>query len=129
VGKFVVAALCNTTASRNATLIVHSFTATPHEILAEYERQTGCKWEKSYTTLDRLKQIETEEYRVYSALATVVTLRRIWTDGGTLFKYYDETLLGQVDTETLESQVTANIKKQEEGEGHFPSLMRKLTLN
>ncbi|ETI21947.1 hypothetical protein G647_06017 [Cladophialophora carrionii CBS 160.54] len=128
VGKFVVAALMNTTASRNTTLIVHSFTATPHEILAEYERQTGCKWEKSYTTLERLKEIEKEEYQVYSAMATVVTLRRIWTEGGTLHKYYDETILGQVDAETLESQVAANIRKQEDGEGDFPSLMRKLSL-
>jgi len=129
VGKFVVAALINTTASRNTTLVVHSFTATPHEILAEYEKQTGCTWEKSYTPAERLKQIEKEEYQVYSALATVVTLRRIWTEGGTLYKFYDDTILGQIDSETLESQVAANIRKQEEGEGDFPSLMRKLTLN
>ncbi len=128
-GKFVVAALINTTASRNTTLVVHSFTATPHEILAEYEKQTGCTWEKSYTPAERLKEIEKEEYQVYSALATVVTLRRIWTEGGTLYKFYDDTILGQIDSETLESQVAANIRKQEEGEGDFPSLMRKLTLN
>ena len=128
VGKFVVAALCNTTASRNTTLIVHSFTATPHEILAEYERQTHSTWEKSYTTLERLKEIEKEEYQVYSPLSTVVTLRRIWTDGGTLHKFYDETILGEIETETLQSQVAANIGKQIEGEGDFPSLMRKLSL-
>ncbi|EXJ85034.1 hypothetical protein A1O3_05709 [Capronia epimyces CBS 606.96] len=128
VGKFVVAALVNTNASRNATLIVHSFTATPHEILAEYEAQTGTKWEKSYTSVERLREIEKEEYQVYSALATVVTLRRIWTEGGTLYKYYDETILGHIETETLESQVAANIRKQEDGEGNFPSLLRKLSL-
>ncbi|KIX04655.1 uncharacterized protein Z518_05525 [Rhinocladiella mackenziei CBS 650.93] len=128
VGKFVVAALINTSASRNTTLIVHSFTATPHQILAEYEKQTKGTWEKSYTSLERLKEIEKEEYQVYSALATVVTLRRIWTEGGTLYKYYDETILGQIETETLESQVAANVKKQEEGEGNFPSLLRKLSL-
>ena len=107
---------------------MHSFTATPNEILEEYERQTDCKWEKSYTSVERLKEIEKEEYQVYSPLATVVTLRRIWTDGGTLFKYYDETILGQIETETLESQVAANLRKQKEGEGDFPSLMRKLSL-
>lgn len=123
-----MAALMNPSAARNTTLIVHSFTATPHEILAEYEAQTGGKWEKSYTSLARLKEIEKEEYQVYSALATIVTLRRIWTEGGTLYKYYDEAILGQIETETLESQVAANITKQEEGEGHFPSLMRKLSL-
>lgn len=124
----MVAALTNTTASRNATLIVHSFTATPQEILDEYESQTDSKWETSYTSLDRLKEIEKEEYQVYSPLATVVTLRRIWTEGGTLYKYYDETILGQIETETLASQVAANIRKQQEGEGDFPSLMRKLSL-
>jgi len=128
VGKFVVAALLNTAAARNTTLIVHSFTATPHEILAEYEEQTGCTWEKSYTSLERLKEIEKEEYQIYSALATVVTLRRIWTEGGTLYKFYDEGILGQIESETLQSQVAANIRKQQEGEGHFPSLMRKLSL-
>ncbi|KAJ9498506.1 hypothetical protein LTR99_003354 [Exophiala xenobiotica] len=128
VGKFVVAALLNPAASRNTTLVVHSFTATPHEILAEFEEQTGCKWEKSYTSLERLKEIEKEEYQVYSPLATVVTLRRIWTEGGTLYKFYDEGILGQIDGETLESQVASNIRKQNDGEGHFPSLMRKLSL-
>ncbi len=107
---------------------MHSFTATPHEILAEYEEQTGCKWEKSYTSLERLKEIEKEEYQIYSPLATVVTLRRIWTEGGTLYKFYDEGILGQIESETLQSQVAANIRKQREGEGHFPSLMRKLSL-
>ena len=107
----MVAALRNTAASRNATLFVHSFTATPHEILAEYEKQTNSKWETSYTTIERLKEIEKEEYQIFSALATVVTLRRIWTDGGTLFKFYDEAMLGQIDSETLESQVAANIRK------------------
>ncbi|KAK5036049.1 hypothetical protein LTR13_005619 [Exophiala sideris] len=128
VGKFVVAALINSAASRNTTLIVHSFTATPHEILAEYEKQTGAKWEKSYTSAERLRDIEKEEYQIYSALATVVTLRRIWTEGGTLYKFYDEGILGQIESETLKSQVAANILKQNDGEGHFPSLMRKLSL-
>lgn len=123
-----MAALVNNNASRNATLIVHSFTATPHEILAEYEAQTGSTWEKSYTSLERLRQIEKEEYQVYSPLATVVTLRRIWTEGGTLHKYYDETVLGHIETETLQSQVAAGIQKQLEGENHFPSLLRKLSL-
>lgn len=129
VGKFLVAALINSSASRNETLIVHSFTATPNEIVAEYEEQTGVKWEKKYTTVERLKEIEKEEYQVYSPLATVVTLRRIWTEGGTLHKFYDEAILGVGDDcESLQSQVAANIIKQQEGEGHFPSLLRKLSL-
>ncbi|RMZ81287.1 hypothetical protein DV737_g2553, partial [Chaetothyriales sp. CBS 132003] len=127
VGKFVVAALLNGNASKNATLIVHSFTATPHEILAEFEEQTGTKWDVSYTPLDRLKEIEREEYQIHSPLATVATLRRIWTEGGTLYKYYDESILGSIDTETMYSQVTANITRQEEGGSPVPSLLRMLS--
>ena len=78
--------------------------------------------------MERLKEIEKEEYQVYSPMATVVTLRRIWTDGGTLFKFYDDSLLGEVETESLQSQVAAQIVKQQEGEGNFPSLLRKLSL-
>ena len=128
VGKFLVAALLNPRAARNTTLVVHSFTATPNEILAEYEKQTNSKWEVSYTSIERLREIEKEEYQIYSPMATVVTLRRIWTDGGTLYKFYDDSILGEVDSETLESQVAANIIKQEQGEGNFPSLLRKLSL-
>ena len=128
-GKFVVAALLNGNASKNATLIVHSFTATPHEILAEYEQQTGVKWDVSYTTMERLKVMEKEEYQIYSPLATVATLRRIWSEGGTLYKYYDESILGNIaDTETVESQVRANIERQEGGDQPFPSLLRKWSL-
>lgn len=118
----------NGNASKNATLIVHSFTATPHEILAEFEEQTGCKWDVSYTTVERLKVIEKEEYQIYSPLATVATLRRIWTEGGTLYKYYDESLLGSIDSENIYSTVTSNITRQEEGDQPFPSLLRKLSL-
>lgn len=107
---------------------MHSFTATPNEILAEYEEQTNSKWEVSYTSVERLREIEKEEYQIYSPMAAVVTLRRIWTDGGTLYKFYDDSLLGEVESETLQSQVAANIVKQEQGEGNFPSLMRKLSL-
>lgn len=127
-GKFLVGALLDPGQSRNTTLIVHSFTATPHEILAEYEEQTGCTWERSYTSVERLKEIEKEEYQVYSPLALVATLRRIWTSGGTLYKFYDDMSLGSIDTENIYSQVTANIEKQEQGEHPFPSLLRSLSM-
>jgi len=112
VGKFVVASLLHPSASRNATLVVHSFTASPHQILAEYERQTNCKWSVSYTSLERLKEMEREAYQLHQSSATVITLRRIWTEGGTLYKYYDDSLLGEVDTERLEDQVREAIDKQ-----------------
>lgn len=112
VGKFVVAALINYITSRNQTLIVHSFTATPNEILQEHEAQTGQSWRKSYTDIKTIKNMEKEAYQIYSPLATVLTLRRIWTEGGTLHKFYDDSLLGFVETETLEEQVRLNIAKQ-----------------
>lgn len=127
VGKFVVAALINHVVSRNATLVVHSFTATPNEIYREYERQTKAKWETSYLDLQDLKKWEQDAYRIYSPLAAILTLRRIWTEGGTLHKFYDDSLLGFVETETLEDQVKLNIAKQT---GKIPrgrSLLRTLS--
>lgn len=112
VGKFVVAALINHIVSRNQTLIVHSFTATPNEIIAEHEAQMKQQWLKTYTDVKQLKQMEKEAYQIYSPIATVLTLRRIWTEGGTLHKFYDDSLLGFVETETLEDQVRLNIAKQ-----------------
>lgn len=127
VGKFVVAALINYITSRNQTLIVHSFTATPNEILAEHESQTRQSWNVEYTDSIQLKKLEKEAYQIYSPLATVLTLRRIWTEGGTLHKFYDDSLLGFVETETLEDQVRLNIAKQT---GRVPggiSLLRTLS--
>lgn len=127
VGKFVVAALINFITSRNQTLIVHSFTATPKEILAEHETQLRHKWECNYVDLKQLQTMEKQAYQIYSPLATVLTLRRIWTAGGTLHKFYDDSLLDVVETETLEDQVRLNIAKQT---GRVPggvSLLRTLS--
>jgi len=127
VGKFVVAALINYTFSRNQTLIVHSFTATPNEILAEYEAQLKKKWEVNYVDTKTLQAMEKEAYQIHSPLAAVLTLRRIWTLGGTLHKFYDDSLLGFVETENLEDQVRLNIAKQV---GRVPggiSLLRTLS--
>lgn len=127
VGKFVVAALINHTVSRNQTLIVHSFTATPNEIIAEHEAQLKQSWQRNYTDVKQLKQMEKEAYQIYSPLATVLTLRRIWTEGGTLHKFYDDSLLGFVETENLQDQVRLNIAKQT---GKVPggiSLLRTLS--
>lgn len=128
VGKFVVAALINHVVSRNQTLIVHSFTATPNEIIAEHEAQMKQQWSKSYTEVKQLRQMEKEAYQIYSPMATLLTLRRIWTEGGTLHKFYDDSLLGFVETETLGDQVRLNIAKQT---GKVPggiSLLRTLSL-
>lgn len=126
-GKFVVAALLHPENSRNATLIVQSFTATPHEILAEFEKQTGAKWDVSYTSLDQLKEMEKAAYQHYSPLATVITLRRIWTEGGTLYKYYENSILESDDTETLEDQVRQSIDQQHKSNGDSMNPLRRLS--
>ena len=99
-------------ASRNATLIVNSFTCTPAEIAEEYQKQTGEKWEVSTTSLAKLKELEKEAYANKNPAATAFTLRRIWTEGGTLYEHRDNEKLGDVELETLEEQVKKNIENQ-----------------
>ncbi|OKL64578.1 hypothetical protein UA08_00580 [Talaromyces atroroseus] len=89
VGKLLVAALRNPTVSRNRALRVCSFTTTPHEILAEYERQTDSKWSVEYTSLADLKTLENIAWEAGDPMASIFTLRRIWTEGGTLYESND----------------------------------------
>lgn len=97
VGKFVVAALLlqqqqqqhsdgngnggngdGNGVTKNRALRVNSFTTTPHELLGEFEKQTGGeKWQVGYTSVEELERLEREN--------PVVTLRRIWTSGKTLY--------------------------------------------
>ncbi|KAF2207006.1 hypothetical protein CERZMDRAFT_88894 [Cercospora zeae-maydis SCOH1-5] len=106
VGKLVVAALLHPEAAKNRPLRVNSFTATPHELLREFEKQTGQKWDVGYTSLDELKKLESE--------TPSVTLRRIWTSGKTL---YDKRDNGLIDMEhgldDLESTVRQAIEVQQ----------------
>lgn len=100
VGKFVVAALLQQQkqqqqqhggndngdgngVTENRALRVNSFTTTPHELLSEFERQTGGgeKWQVEYTSVEELERLEREN--------PVVTLRRIWTSGKTLYAKRD----------------------------------------
>lgn len=95
VGKFVVGALLHTDAARNRALHVNSFTTTPNELLAEFEKQTGGeKWSVSYTSLEDLKRLENEAWEKGLAKAGSLTLRRIWTSGGTLYDKRDNHLIG-----------------------------------
>lgn len=121
VGKLLVAALQHPDASRNATLKVNSFTATPEEILAEFEKQTGSKWEVNYTSLDQLKQIEKEGWETGTPYATSATLKRIWTEGGTLYEKRDNEKIGMKDEDmgTLAEVVAGTIKNQREGTEKF----------
>ncbi|KAL1646626.1 hypothetical protein SLS58_003213 [Diplodia intermedia] len=100
----------------NRALIVNSFTTTPKEILAEYERQTGgAKWDVSYTPLPALEQAEKEAWEQGVPHAAVATLRRIWTQGGTLYESRDNGLVGAPESESLASAVAKAVEAQESG--------------
>lgn len=105
VGKLVVAALQRPAASKNKALIVNSFTTTPNEILAEFEKQTGTKWKVEYTSLERLRELEEQAWKDQDPMATGLTLRRIWTEGGTLYDWRDNELIGDPPMETMADQV------------------------
>lgn len=94
VGKFVVATLRSPETSFGKALKVQSFVVTSNEVLAEYERQTGAKWEVIKTPLDDIRALEAKLWEEGKPLATLVTLRRIWAEGGTLYAQNDNELLG-----------------------------------
>ncbi|KAH8671684.1 NmrA-like family protein [Xylariales sp. PMI_506] len=105
VGKFVAAALAHPEASQDKILKVQSFVVSTKEILAEYEKQTGTKFEVNYTPLDELRAIEEKEWAAGSPAATLFTLRRIWAEGKTLYEKTDNEALG-IKPEHLESLST-----------------------
>ncbi|KAF1991590.1 putative isoflavone reductase family protein [Aulographum hederae CBS 113979] len=105
VGKLLVAALLSPEASQNKALKVNSFTATPKEILAEFEKQTGASWKASYVPLEKLKREEEKSWKEGSPSATSFTLKRIWTEGGTLYEKRDNDLIKPVELKTLEQVV------------------------
>ncbi|KAK0103128.1 hypothetical protein ONS95_000696 [Cadophora gregata] len=112
VGKFVVKALLHPEASRNRALKVNSFTTTPADIVAEFERQTGDNWSVSYTSHEKLRELEKEAHASKNPSATVYTLKRIWAEGGTLYEKRDNALIDADDTETFEEAIKATIASQ-----------------
>ncbi|KAL3476014.1 hypothetical protein BJX99DRAFT_228721 [Aspergillus californicus] len=112
VGKFVVGALTNWEAARGRALKLNSFTTTPDEILAEFENQTDSKWAAEYTSLEQLKAFESEAWEKGQPDATGLTLRRIWTEGGTLYEGRDNADIGAEDTVTLPEAVKDAIRAQ-----------------
>lgn len=95
VGELVFAALQHPEEAKNRALHVNSFTATPKEIVAEFERQTGGQWWSiSFTSLERLREIEEQAWAEGDPAAGAVTLRRIWTEGKTLYDRRDNALVG-----------------------------------
>jgi hypothetical protein len=97
----VVASLKHPEASRNRALIVNSFTTTPNGILAEFEKQTDAKWTVSFTSLDELKSIEKQVWETGQPFAAGVTLRRIWTEGGTLYEKSDNDVIHPTQLDSL----------------------------
>jgi nucleoside-diphosphate-sugar epimerase len=112
VGRLLVAALKTPTNERERILKVNSFTATPKEILVEFEKQTGARWEVSYTPMDDLKKGEQDAWEKQSPFGTMYTLRRIWTEGKTLYPKSDNNTIGFEDAETMEGQVSQAVKSQ-----------------
>ncbi|KAI1948004.1 importin subunit beta-3 [Ophidiomyces ophidiicola] len=117
VGKLVAAAILQPSLAKNRALKVNSFTTTPADILAEFERQTGGQsWGNiTHTPLDELRKLEEEAWNDgVVGKATVLTLRRIWTEGGTLYEKRDNEAIGAPPMETLEQAVSKAIKEQTE---------------
>ena len=114
VGKLVVAALKQPEDTRNRALKVNSFTSTPNEIAAEFQRQTGGqRWEVSSTSLAELKRLEERAWSEEDPSAGGVTLRRIWAEGRTLYDNRDNGVIGmESDIDSLESAVRQAIEVQ-----------------
>lgn len=105
VGRLLVAVLKHPDFCNGTAVKVNSFTTTPDEILAEFERQTGAEWAVRYTPLDELRRLETAAWDMGNPLATVYTLRRIWTEGGTLYERVDNEAIEMTRMDTLEMVV------------------------
>ncbi len=93
VGKFVAATIKSPELSFGKALKVQSFVVTPNEVLAEYEKQTESKWDVIKTPLDEIRALEMSLWAQAEPQATLVTLRRIWAEGGTLYAENDNAVL------------------------------------
>lgn len=113
VGKLVVAALLHPEHIKNKAIKVNSFTTSPRMIVAEFEKQTGDSWDVQYTSIDKLKQLESEAWERGEPRAGGITLRRIWTEGGTLYDRRDNDLIRMEDkVDNLEDAVRQAIDVQ-----------------
>jgi hypothetical protein len=112
VGRLLVAALKTSTGEHERILKVNSFTVTSKDVLEQFEKQTGGTWEVSYTPLEELKKAEKEAWETDSSFKTGYTLRRIWTEGKTLYPESDNSKIGFTEPETMEEQVRKGIERQ-----------------
>lgn len=108
----VVSSLRHPKPSANRALKVNSFTTTPNDIVAEFEKQTGTKWSVEYTSLPELKEAEEQAWKQEDPRATVFTLRRIWAQGKTLYEKRDNEGIGATDMIGLEQAVKEAIEAQ-----------------
>ncbi|CAI7579978.1 unnamed protein product [Penicillium palitans] len=113
VGTLVLNTLLHATAeTRNAALCVNSFTTSPDQIQAEFERQLGGQpWDVSRTSLEKLREAEAAAWEAGNPAATVLTLRRIWGEGGTLYAKRANGLIGEPKVMGLEDVVANEIQR------------------
>lgn len=116
VGKLVVAALLHPEEAKNCALRVNSFTTTPLDIIAEFEKQTGGeKWEVEYHSLEEARESEKKAYEEGSPVAVGFTLRRIWAEGRTLYEKRDNGVIGAEEgLDTLADAVKVAVEAQTE---------------
>lgn len=81
------------------------------EIQAAFERQTGQWSSVSQTSLARLRELENSAWEAGNGAATVVTLRRIWTEGGTLYEQRANGLIGEPRVASLEEVVASEVRR------------------
>lgn len=110
VGRLLVAVLKNPAFCDRKAIRVNSFTTTPHAILAELERQTESRWKVAYTSCDDLRRLEDTAWAANNPLASIYTLRRIWTEGSTLYAETDNKAIGMGKMDTLEMIVQETVK-------------------
>ena len=113
-GRLVVAALKHPEESKNTALKVNSFEATSNEVVKEFEKQiNGQSWDVSKTSLEELKKMEKEAWEKKDPGAGLYTLKRIWTEGKTVYKKTDNEKIGmEGNTESLQDAVKRAIELQ-----------------
>jgi hypothetical protein len=73
---------------------------TPRVILSEFEKQTGSKWTVAKTTsLSEVKEQEAKEWSAGIPGVALLSLRRIWAEGGTLYEKTDNEAIGLASSE------------------------------
>ena len=76
--------------------------------MKELEKQTGGEsWTVENYNLDALRKAEKKGWEEGNSNATLYTLRRIWSEGGTLYEETDNERIGlkDEDLETLDDAV------------------------